>query len=231
MIKLVEIFDFFDRYTFIYEYLKVLIWPLFSAVIIFIFYRQIIGLLEALKGRIKYLKKASPRELEFYQPSAEDKEKRDLVEIRLYHDLLNNAKKAIENSNHLTAIAYLKKANIIFPNQWNILHNLAVELIRYGKPNNKFEYLVEAENVCRSALYITEIFPYGTLYNLARAQAANRNVTGLKETFHWMAQVEMPGNLSKALADGDPDFENYKDVIILDEYINLKAKCVKKHAK
>lgn len=143
------------------------------------------------------------------------------VEIE-FKQALHNAYLATKNSNHAGAVMHLKAANNIFPGQWQILHNLAVELIRLGKKSKSIEFLIEAEAVCRSALYLLGEFPYGTFYNLARAQAASGNLHGLRETFEYMKYIKLPDNLEWALIEGDNDFEDYDAVKQMQEYKDLR---------
>lgn len=136
--------------------------------------------------------------------------------------LLQRAKQFVDKNDNEKAIDALLEANRVAPNQIVILHNLGVLLIRLGKANNRTEYLIQAEVVCKQALCLNRPFPYGTLYNLARAQAAIGNIDGLKETLRKMSKIKLPDNLAKAIVDGDADFEHYVEVKELQEYKDLK---------
>lgn len=139
-------------------------------------------------------------------------------------DMMRRAQQLIESKENEKAIDLLLRINQIMPNQWVVLHNLGVLLIRLGKATKKTELLVQAEMTCKQAIYLEKTFPYGTMYNMARAQAASGNTEGLKETLAMLANVKLPSNLAKALVDGDRDFEDYEGVKDLKEYKNLRSK-------
>jgi tetratricopeptide (TPR) repeat protein len=139
-------------------------------------------------------------------------------------ELLQRAQNLSNSNQNDGAIDLLMQANRILPNQWVVLHNLGVLLIRLGKSTHSVELLVQAEMACKQALYVARAFPYGTLYNLARAQAASGNLAGIEETFAMMAGVNLPSNLAHAIVAGDGDFEQYENVKKLDAYQALRKK-------
>ncbi|MEW6050217.1 MAG: hypothetical protein AB1644_04045 [Candidatus Zixiibacteriota bacterium] len=122
------------------------------------------------------------------------------------------------------AIAVLKDGNQLFPNNFMVLHNLGVELIRLGIAENRKEHFLEAESACLEAVHLAYGgFPYGTYYNLARAQARAGRVEALKDTFGMLKKINLPENLGKAIADADGDFECDQAVTGLQQYKDLKS--------
>ena len=181
-----------------------------------------------------------------FRSSKDGKSLKDLPELaEEVKRLFNLAYDSTNKGCHELATQYLKQANRILPNQIFILHNLGTCLLRLGNANLKtdnnnqcisrsypsIEVFIEAESVCQKALHVYEQFPYGTFYNLARAQAGAGNISGIKETFVQMMKIKLPEDLAKTFAKrkGDEDFSRYPDICELNEYKNLRDHLRKKY--
>ncbi len=189
---------------------------------------EIRGVLERIKGiETKYGSI-------YFAEKEETAKSKDLIPVNLSQspknellvkisNLINQANHASESNQNDKAISILLSANQLLPNDVLILHNLGVMLIRYGKQkgSKEKEVFIQAEIACRQAIYLGEIFPYGTLYNLARAQSLGGNIEGLKETLGMMSRVNLHKNLRDALVHGDSDFQGNADVASLAEYKEL----------
>lgn len=231
----------------IIHYIIPLQWFIIVLILVVFFRKVIAELIQAFVNKINELNEASTSNINLkFNGSPEDKNSKGIVNPpeepkkskkinveSLTLEFFNRALEATQNNNHLKAVNFLKKANILMPNQWVILHNLGVELIRYGRDSNntdRFEYLIEAEEACKNAIIVSEQFPYGTFYNLARAQASLNNIIGLKETLSSMAKINLHEHFGKALAKEDQDIHmNSNEIKDLKEYKELIKKMKDKY--
>ncbi len=229
-------------YEEILHWLFIFIWPIIVILAIFILKDPINNLLKTFAGIIpksdieigKYLK-LSPRkgindakelkiEYDAIEGAKEKKSDQRAAELKWFGELLNEAQTFMDTQNNEEAIKTLKYANRIVPNHILVLHNLGVVLIRNGKIRK--ECYIEAENVCKNALYSSDEFPFGTLYNLARAQSIGGNFVGLRQTLLQMSKVGLPANLANALLNDppDPDIASSDEVIAMPEFAALIEK-------
>jgi len=226
----------FDWFRAVAKLLVGISWPAAALIAICILRNPLRSILSAIASLIGKSKLKFPGGFEVV-PVSEDLARKDTVsaarpemavsdsrqtEVEEFFRLISQATRLANSNRHKEAVGELKTANRILPNQWLVLHNMAVSLIRLGKSEKCPEYCIEAESVCRVALAAAPSFPYGTLYNLARAQAAGGNIVGLRETFEQLKLIKLPENLAGALAKGDVDFEDYPNVTAMPEYQVLK---------
>lgn len=225
-------------------YLEVLAWPLLILGLVWAFRKQVRETLTAFQERVRFMTGASAGSFNFTfaQPSAQDLAETELMppgppvatssdqnrgsaKAGLVQRLLNDALEASKQGDHQEAISSFRQVNVLVPNQIQVIHNLAVELIRLGKKNGMTEPLMEAETLCKSALPLSNTFPYGTFYNLARAQAEANNIQGLRETLGYMLRIDLPENLARALAEEDMDIRKSDEIEELAEYKQLVQYC------
>jgi hypothetical protein len=215
-------------------------WPFIVVLILIVFAGPIRGLISSIPDILRKSKISLPGvTIEPSTASLGEKEpvsvagitiegvqKPDQADRDLLLHLLKESEARTTGGDHIRAVEILQQANILFPNQWQILHNLGAVFIRLFKHTGSShpEYLVQAESACRTALSLLRVFPYGTHYNLARAQALGGNIQGLRETLSQMRFVDMPHNLAKALADGDKDIRASDEIAELPEYQAVVAK-------
>lgn len=221
------------------SYLEVLAWPLLVLGLVYVFRKPARDILTAFQERVKFMTGASigNTNFTFASPSAEDLGDSNPMPVStsfsfappsgqdslstkagMVQKFLSIAHDASERGNNQEAISNYRKVNILVPNQIQVIHNLAVELIRLGRETKVTEYLIEAETLCKNALPLSDTFPYGTFYNLARAQAAANNIQGLRETLGYMSRIRLPDNLALALAKEDPHIKMSDEIGNLPEY-------------
>jgi len=234
-----------DDWYKILKYFDILIWPFIVILILLIFRKPIYSLLNEIPNILKKFEEMKfpgltlKRSSKDYTKADESippedyslKEKLSKDIIADLNNLILNAYNLSRNKMHEEAAIELKKAIQMKPHDWGLLHNLGVELIRAGKKKNNIELLIEAEQVCKNAIFVADMFPYGTYYNLARAQAASGNINGLKETLNLMKKIDLPENLGSALAKEDPDIRMSDDIANLQEYKDLIAIMKNKYKK
>lgn len=225
-------------------YLEVLAWPLLILGLVWAFREQVSKTLTAFQERVRFMTGASAGSvnLTFAQPNAQDLTKKGPIspgppvvtssdrnrgsgKASLVQQLLSGALDASRRGDSQEAISSFRQLNVLVPNQIQVIHNLAVELIRLGKETGMTEPLIEAETLCKSALPLSDTFPYGTFYNLARAQAEANNIQGLRETLGYMFRIELPKNLAQALAGTDIDIRKSDEIAELAEYQQLVKYC------
>lgn len=197
-----------------------LAWPIVILIVVVLFRKQVVAAINYLTTRLEKLK-ITPKGV-----TAEFNSSKDLIPPKAIrggesdaskgpqvHQYLYEAQKFVDDEKNAEAIVKLKEANFIRPNYYPVLHNLGTLLIREGLSLIENEersaaqtQFIQAEEVCRSAMFVADFFPFGTLYNLCRAQYLGLNIVGLEETYGRIERLvdTMPRNLKEAIVGGDP---------------------------
>jgi tetratricopeptide (TPR) repeat protein len=199
-------------------------WPVLIAMIVAAYRKQIGKILELLINNLekKGIKKIGPFELGEMPESQETipvvktaKETIIAAPIEPPPTFFSYAQLADEHDhkeNWDEAVNYYEKAFWEFPFSPLISHNItALKLRIYKKKMSKDSVLLdEAIKFAKLAIRLSANIPFGTLYNLARAQA----LKGCKEeaigTLEIFRNKKAPEKLYKAIKD-DSDFESLRN--------------------